>query len=69
MSLLEDLRHVLYVVLEYFGVPPDMVSALHISGIKGIVDVSLSVWFGALTGSWFQCGTVICVVPTAASCA
>uniref|UniRef100_H3DFW7 Mitochondrial fission regulator n=1 Tax=Tetraodon nigroviridis TaxID=99883 RepID=H3DFW7_TETNG len=24
MSLLEDLRHVLYVVLEYFGVPPDM---------------------------------------------
>lgn len=33
MSLLEDIRDILSVVLEYFGVSPDMVSALHMTSI------------------------------------
>lgn len=37
MSLLEDIRDVLYVILEYFGVPPDMVSYLHTSGIRRFI--------------------------------
>lgn len=41
MSLLEDIRDVLYVILEYFGVAPDMVSALHISSIKSIFVVDV----------------------------
>lgn len=51
MSLLEDIRDVLYVILEYFGVAPDMVSALHISSIKSIfvVDVSVLAWFHVLS--------------------
>lgn len=51
MSLLENIRDVLYVILEYFGVPPDMVSALHISSVKGIfvVYVSVLVWFHVLS--------------------
>lgn len=53
MSLLEDIRDVLYIIFEYFGVPPDMVSALHISSIsiKGIfvLYVSVLVWFHVLS--------------------
>lgn len=37
MSLLEDIRDVLHVILEYFGVSPDMVSALHTSGIRSLI--------------------------------
>lgn len=68
MSLLEDVRVILSVILEYFGVSPDMVSALNITSIKGVFVAYVSlIWCScARTCSWFQCGTVSCVVPIAA---
>lgn len=42
MSLLEDVLDVLRMVLEYFGVPPDMVSArMHICYTDSQTDIRL----------------------------
>lgn len=46
MSLLEDVRVFLSVILEYFGVSPDMVSALNITNINVLFVAYVSILFG-----------------------
>lgn len=69
MSLLKDIRDVLYVILEYFGVPPDMVSVCATLLVSEGSCVCTTVILSAPSCSWFQCGTVSCVVRIAASSA
>lgn len=79
MSLVEDVLHLLHIVLDYFGVNPDMVSAhapirnpikLTCKMTKLFVRVTkLDFLCVFLLYSWFQCGTVSCADSTAALCA
>lgn len=78
MSLLEDLVHLLRYVLEYFGVPQDMVSEVNKSFwiisrfVASVNELSSSVicWkLYLLICSWFQFGRALCVDSIAVSSA